>query len=36
MDGMQIWEVVGIDDLEGSVFAQCSTEEKANKAMTEN
>lgn len=25
MDGMQIWEVVGIDDLEGSVFAQCST-----------
>ena len=33
MDGMQIWEVVGIDDLEGSVFAQCSTEEKANKAI---
>jgi hypothetical protein len=33
MDGMQIWEVVGIDDLEGRVFAQCSTEEKANKAM---
>lgn len=33
MDGMQIWEVVGIDDLEGNVFAQCSTEEKANKAM---
>ena len=33
MDGMQIWAVVGIDDLVGSVFAQCSTEEKANKAM---
>lgn len=33
MDGIQIWEVVGVDDLEGSVFAQCSTEEKANKAM---
>lgn len=30
---IQIWEVVGVDDLEGSVFAQCSTEEKANKAM---
>ena len=33
MNGTQIWEVIGIDDLEGSVFAQCSTEEKANKAM---
>lgn len=33
MNGIQIWKVVGVDDLEGSVFAQCSTEEKANKAM---
>lgn len=33
MNGIQIWEVVGVDDLEGSVFAQCSTEERANKAM---
>ena len=33
MDRIQIWEVVGVDDLEGSTFAQCSTEEKANKAM---
>ena len=33
MNGMQIWEVNGIDDLEGTVFAQCSTKEKAEKAM---
>lgn len=30
---MQIWEVNGIDDLEGICFAQCSTKEKAEKAM---
>lgn len=28
---MQIWEVNGIDDLEGTCFAQCSTKEKAEK-----
>lgn len=33
MNGMQIWEVNGIDDLEGTCFAQCSTKEKAEKAM---
>lgn len=33
MNGMQIWEVNGIDDLEGICFAQCSTKEKAEKAM---
>ena len=33
MNGMQIQEVNGIDDLEGTVFAQCSTKEKAEKAM---
>lgn len=33
MDGMQIWEVNGIDDLEGTCFAQCSNKEKAEKAM---
>lgn len=30
---MQIWEVNGIDDLEGICFGQCSTKEKAEKAM---
>ena len=30
---MLIWEVNGIDDLEGTCFAQCSTKEKAEKAM---
>lgn len=33
INGMQIWEVNGIDDLEGTCFAQCSTKEKAEKAM---
>ena len=33
MNGMQIWEVNGIDDLKGTCFAQCSTKEKAEKAM---
>lgn len=33
MEGMLIWEVNGIDDLEGTCFAQCSTKEKAEKAM---
>lgn len=33
MNGMQIWEVNGIDDLEGTCFAQCSTKEKAEKAI---
>ena len=32
MNGIQIWEVNGIDDLEGTCFAQCSTKEKAEKA----
>lgn len=33
MNGMKIWEVNGIDDLEGTCFAQCSSKEKAEKAM---
>ena len=33
MNGMQIWEVNGIDDLKGTCFAQCSTKEKANRAI---
>lgn len=33
MDGIQIWEVNGINDLEGICFAQCSAKEKAEKAM---
>lgn len=33
MNRIQIWEVNGIDDLEGTCFAQCSTKEKAEKAM---
>lgn len=33
MNGIQILEVNGIDDLEGICFAQCSTKEKAEKAM---
>lgn len=28
----EIWMVIGIDDLEGSIFAQCSTEEAAKRA----
>lgn len=33
MNEIQIWEVNGIDDLEGICFTQCSTKEKAEKAM---
>lgn len=33
MNGMQIWEVNGIDDLKGICFAQCTTKDKAEKAM---
>ena len=33
MKEMLIWEVNGIDDLEGTCFAYCSTKEKAEKAM---
>lgn len=33
MNEIQIWEVNGIDDLEDICFAQCSTKEKAEKAM---
>lgn len=33
MNGMQIWEINGINDLEGSCFAHCSTKKKAEKAM---
>lgn len=28
----EIWMVIGIDDLEGTIFAQCSTEEAAKRA----
>lgn len=31
---MKIWEVEGTDDLHGVVFAQCSTKEKAEKALS--
>jgi len=30
---MRLFNVVGIDDLEGTVFARCTTYEKAKKAM---
>lgn len=33
MNGKQIWKVNGIDDLDGMVFAQCSSKEKAEKAI---
>lgn len=33
MNEMQIWEVNGIDDFKDLCFAQCSTKEKAEKAM---
>lgn len=33
MDGVNIWKVTGINDLEGTFFAQYTTEEKAKKAM---
>lgn len=29
----KLWDVVGIDDLEGNVFAQCTTRQIAKKAM---
>lgn len=31
MNGMRLFNVFGIDDLEGVVFARCTTYEKANK-----
>lgn len=31
--GIPIWEVVGIDDLEGNTFAQCTCKENAEKAL---
>ena len=31
--GISIWEVVGIDDLEGTTFAQCTCKENAEKAL---
>ena len=31
--GISIWEVVGIDDLEGNTFAQCTCKENAEKAF---
>lgn len=31
--GISIWEVVGIDDLEGNTFAQCTCKENAKKAL---
>jgi hypothetical protein len=33
MEKTRIFAVVGIDDLEGMTFAQCTTMEKAKKAM---
>lgn len=30
--GIRLFNVVGIDDLEGTVFARCTTYEKAQKA----
>ena len=31
--GISIWEVVGIDDLEGNTFAQCTCKKNAEKAL---
>lgn len=31
--GISIWEVVGIDDLEGNTFAQCTCKENAKKSI---
>lgn len=31
--GIPIWEVVGIDDLEGNTFAQCTCKKNAEKAL---
>ena len=31
-EGLKLWFIEGVDDLEGSIFAICSTEEKAKKA----
>ena len=33
MNEMRLFNVVGMDDLEGTVFARCTTYEKAQKAM---
>ena len=33
MNEMRLFNVVGIDDLEGMTFAHCTTYEKAQKAM---
>lgn len=32
MNDTKLFNVIGTDDLEGVVFARCTTEEKANKA----
>lgn len=32
MNDMRLFNVVGMDDLEGTVFARCTTYEKAQKA----
>lgn len=32
--GISIWEVVGIDDLEGNTFAQCTCKKNAEKHWT--
>lgn len=32
MNDMRLFNVIGIDDLEGTVFARCTTIEKAQKA----
>ena len=32
MDDIRLFNVVGIDDLEGTVFTRCTTYEKAQKA----
>ena len=31
MNEMRLFNIVGMDDLEGTVFARCTTYEKANK-----
>ena len=33
MNDMRLFNVVGIDDLEGTVFTRCTTYEKAQKAL---
>ena len=32
MNDMRLFNVIGVDDLEGTVFARCTTYEKAQKA----